>query len=66
MEVTKQVIFGCSRKEDEYIGIHKRAIAAKVNDTVKLVKAQYGGAVTAIMLYLLEEKSVRKMQNGDS
>ncbi len=51
-------IFGRHRKEGEDIGIYRRAIAARATDESILEKAQDGGVVTAILVYMLEEKII--------
>jgi len=40
------------------IGIYRRAVAARASDKSILKKAQDGGVVTAILVYLLEEKII--------
>jgi len=54
----EQEIFGRCRKEDEDIGIYRRVIAAKSFDERILEKAQDGGVVTTILVYMLEEKLI--------
>ena len=54
----EEEIFGRHRNEDEDIGIYKRAVAAKVSDERIHEKAQDGGVVTAILLYLLDAQLI--------
>ncbi len=54
----EEEIFGRRRKGGEDIGIYRRAIAARATDGSILEKAQDGGVVTAILVYMLEEKII--------
>lgn len=57
-EAIEEEIFGRQRKEDGDIGIYLRVLAAKASDERILGKAQDGGVVTAILVYMLEQKII--------
>lgn len=54
----EEEIFGRRRKDSEDIGIYRRAVAAQASDESIREKAQDGGVVTAIQVYMLEEKMI--------
>jgi len=51
-------VFGRFRKDDELLGIYKKIVSAKAKDESLLKKAQDGGIVTTIAMYLLEKNKV--------
>ncbi len=55
-EAIEEEIFG--GREGEDIGTYKRILAAEASDERILEKAQDGGVVTAILVYMLEQKII--------
>jgi coenzyme F420 hydrogenase subunit beta len=50
----EQFVFGRQRREDEEFGIYRRLVLANATDKRILEKAQDGGAVTALLIYALQ------------
>lgn len=58
VEEVEKVIFGRTRREDEPIGIHRSAYAARSKQRKVLRRCQDGGAVTSILANALATNSV--------